>query len=102
MTAAEPGEFVGLRLSDFEGRIGTGFAVQTSEGEQQLVLEVAQELPQSQRPEGGFRLEFSGPGAPRLVQSTYAFSIDGTQHPIFIVATGMGADERLRYEAVFF
>jgi hypothetical protein len=103
MTAdTSPEEPAGLTLGDFEGRIGSVFAVDTTLGAQELVLESIQALPQSARPEGGFRVEFSGPAQPRLPQSIYDFSIGGNQHAIFIVAIGQRADGRLLYEAVFF
>jgi hypothetical protein len=103
MTAdASREEAAGLTLGDFEGRIGTAFAVGTTLGSQDLILETIQVLPQSARPEGGFRLEFSGPSQPHLPQSIYDFSIDGSQHAIFIVPIGQRADGRLLYEAVFF
>lgn len=100
--ALPPEEFLGLALSDFEGLIGTSFAIQTEMGEQELVLGAAQAVPGSPRPEGGFRLEFTGPPQPRLPQSIYGFPVGGALHDIFVVPIGPGADQRLRYEAIFF
>lgn len=92
----------GLTLGDFEGRIGAEFAIETEVGAQTLELIVAEPMPQSTRPEGGFRLEFSGPSEPRLPQSIYRFVIEDTAHDIFIVAIGYRPQGGIRYEAVFF
>lgn len=92
----------GLALGDFEARIGAAFAIETEFGTQTLELAVVEPMPQSTRPEGGFRLEFVGPKEPRLPQSIYSFVIDGTAHDIFIVAIGYRPEGGIRYEAVFF
>jgi hypothetical protein len=92
----------GLTLGDFETRIGAPFAIETEVGVQTLELVAADPLPQSTRPEGGFRLEFVGPAEPRLPQSIYRFALDDAVHEIFIVAIGYRPAGGLRYEAVFF
>ncbi|WP_172704738.1 DUF6916 family protein [Sphingomonas koreensis] len=91
----------GLTLGDFEGRIGTGFAIETELGTHTLELAVVEPMPQSTRPEGGFRLEFAGPPEPRLPQSIYRFVIDGAAHDIFIVAIGYRPEGGIRYEPTF-
>ena len=92
----------GLTLGDFETRIGESFAIETEIGMQTLELVAADSLPQSARPEGGFRLEFAGPAEPRLPQSIYRFTLGDSLHEIFIVAIGYRPQGGLRYEAVFF
>lgn len=92
----------GLTLGDFETRIGESFAVETESGTQRLELVAAAAVPQSPRPEGGFRLEFAGPAEPRLPQSIYRFTVGDSMHEIFIVAIGYRPEGGLRYEAVFF
>lgn len=99
---AHADEAAGLALSDFEGRLGEAFAVETGAGAQDLELVVAAGLPGSLRPEGGFRLEFAGPAQTQLAQSIYVFQVGGAPQDIFIVPIGPGADRRPRYEAVFF
>ncbi|GEM_PF-748241 len=91
-----------LTLADFDGLVGTSFAIATEVGPQQLELVSATALPQSTRPEGGFRLEFAGPAEPRLPQAIYAFPVKDVPHDIFIVAIGVNAAGAIRYEAVFF
>lgn len=92
----------GLTFGDFEGHIGESFAIETDVGVQALELIAADPLPQSTRPEGGFRLAFGGPAQPLLPQSIYRFAVGGAVHDIFIVATGYRPEGGLRYEAVFF
>jgi hypothetical protein len=92
----------GLTPGDFEGRVGESFAIETDVGAQALELIAVDPLPQSTRPDGGFRLEFAGPAQPLLPQSIYRFTVGGAVHDIFIVATGYRPDGGLRYEAVFF
>lgn len=91
----------GLRLVDFETRVGESFAIETEAGLQALELTAAESLPNSLRPEGGFRLEFAGPAEPRLPQAIYRFTIGDAAHDIFIVAIGYRPEGGLRYEAVF-
>lgn len=92
----------GLTLGDFQGRIGASFAIETEIGMQTLELVAVDPLPQSTRPEGGFRLEFAGPAEPRLPQSIYSFPVGDSVHDIFIVAIGYRPGGGLRYEAIFF
>ena len=92
----------GLRFSDFEGRIGEVFAIGTEIGVQTLELVDVARVPESPRPEGGFRLEFAGASEPRLPQAIYRFVLGDTPHEIFIVAIGYRPEGGLRYEAVFF
>ena len=92
----------GLTLADFEGRVGESFTIETEIGVQTLELAAADPLPQSTRPEGGFRLEFAGPAEPMLPQSIYRFAVGDTTHDIFIVAIGYRPEGGLRYEAIFF
>lgn len=91
----------GLKLGDFETRIGESFTIEAETGTQALELVVAESLPQSSRAQGGFRLEFAGPAEPRLPQAIYRFTLGGAAHEIFIVAVGYGPQGGLRYEAIF-
>lgn len=95
-------ETAGLTLGDFEGLVGTTFAVEAGAGPYPLELIAAQELPHSPRVEGGFRLEFAGPEQTQLHQSIYVFPVRGGLHDIFLVPNGPGPDRRPRYEAIFF
>ena len=90
-----------LTFADFAPRLGKPFKVQAANGVIQLVLDQAQELPQSMRDGGAFRLEFLGPGQPSLAQGTYRFLVGDRPHEIFIVPIGL-AGGKLRYEAIFY
>lgn len=92
----------GAMLEDFEPHVGTPFVIETEFGLQALELVSAVALPQSNRPEGGFRLEFVGPAEPQLPQSIYRFPVGDIEREIFIVAIGYRPQGGLRYEAIFF
>jgi hypothetical protein len=89
-----------LRWTDFEGREGTVYQVETEAGEFALTLETAAELPPSGRAEGSFRLEFRGPVNPILPQAIYRFRRGDEFGDIFIVPVGRDATGTL-YEALF-
>jgi hypothetical protein len=91
-----------LGIGHFDGRIGESFAIGAVEGGIALTLVDVQELPQSAREGGGFRLEFEGPAAPILPQAIYSFPIASEAHDIFIVPLGPRAGGKARYEAIFF
>lgn len=95
-------ETAGLALGDFEGLVGTIFAIEAGAGPYPLELLSVQPLPHSPRAEGGFRLEFAGPEQTQIFQSIYPFPVRGGLHDIFLVPNGPGPDGRPRYEAVFF
>ena len=97
-----PGAGVMLGLDHFSQRVGQSFAINAAKGAAELTLTAAQELAQSPREGGGFRLEFLGPAAPVLPQAIYSFALGDERHDIFIVPLGPGAAGRIAYEAVFF
>lgn len=90
---------IALRLSDFT--TGTVYDVAAGDAVFPLTLDKAQELSDSGREGGAFRLEFVGPEAPILPQSIYRFARDTAEHEIFIVPIAQGAGG-VRYEAVFY
>jgi hypothetical protein len=90
-----------LTIDDFARRRGRPFQVRASEQTLDLVLRQVNELPQSGRDGGSFRLEFHGPMQPTLQQGTYPFLIGNQAFPIFIVPIGHATDAT-RYEAIFY
>lgn len=87
--------------ADFSGRIGARFEVEAGGERLDLILELAQDLPGSPRPSGGFRLEFLGPVDPMIDQGVFGFAIAEERYEIFIVP--IARDEKgTRYEAVFY
>ena len=90
-----------LTLADFAPKRGKPFQVQAQNGSLQLVLDQVQELPNSVREGGAFRLEFLGPMQPPLGQGTFRFLVGGEPREIFIVPIGV-AEGKLRYEAIFY
>ena len=89
----------GLRLVDFV--TGTVYDVRAADAIYPLTLDKGQELSDSGREGGSFRLEFLGPADPVLPQATYRFAGEGTDHDIFIVPIARDAGG-VRYEAVFY
>ncbi len=89
----------GPRLSDFVA--GTVYEVCTADAAYPVTLDKSQELSDSGREGGSFRLEFLGPADPVLPQATYRFAGGGTDHDIFIVPIAKDAGG-VRYEAVFY
>lgn len=88
-------------IADFSGRVGKPFEVQAAGHRLALVLDAAQELPQSARAGGSFRLEFTGPFDPMLAQGIFPFQFGGDRFEIFIVP--IARDPRgTRYEAIFY
>ena len=90
-----------LTIDDFARKRGQAFRVEIEGGRLDLVLAHVQELPQSGRQGGSFRLEFHGPPQPVLQQGTYPFLLGSQRSGIFIVPVGSTA-EAVRYEAIFF
>ena len=90
----------GLRLEDFSGAIGESWELETEAGPVSLRLDRAQALKRALRPEGGFRLEWSGPAERLLEQAIYRFRRDGGVCEMFIVPVGRKGDS-IVYEAIF-
>lgn len=88
-------------LADFAGWVGYSFSVPVRGHRLLLALEAAEALAGSQRPGGGFRLEFLGPAEPMLEQGIFPFEIEEQSYELFIVPLGRGQDGT-RYEAVFY
>jgi hypothetical protein len=89
-----------LRYADFSAQVGQGYEVLVNGGSLAVQLDEAQPLPGSQREGGGFRLLFSGPFEPQIVQGTYVFRNNGNADQIFVVP--IARDERgTQYEALF-
>jgi hypothetical protein len=88
-------------LQDFAPLVGETFTVEAGDAAVPLTLELAQEIKDSPRPQGGFRLQFVGPGDLLLPQAIYTFVRDGETREIFIVPVERSA-AGLHYEAVFF
>jgi hypothetical protein len=89
----------GLRLADFV--TGTVYDVRAADAVYPLTLNKGQELSDSGREGGAFRLEFVGPNEPVLPQATYRFASVEAEHEIFIVPVGRDANG-VRYEAIFY
>lgn len=91
----------GPSLADFAGHVGETYEVTGDDGAVvPLRLDSATALPASFREEGGFRLEWVGPGDPLLPQATYAFGRGGESVYIFIVPFARDSGG-CRYEAIF-
>ena len=90
-----------LTIEDFRPLQGQTIEAKSDEERWGFRVAEVQELPQSTRNGGGFRLELHGPPQPVLPQQIYAFEVAGTRHEIFIVPIGANA-EAVRYEAIFF
>ena len=88
----------GPLLADFAP--GGAWSVAFGETSLSLVLTKAEELRDSGRQGGSFRLEFQGPLEPVLLQATYRFERDSVGHEIFIVPIA-GDSAGIRYEAIF-
>ena len=89
----------GPRLSDFVA--GAVYEVRAADATYPLTLDKGQDLSDSGREGGAFRLEFVGPADPILPQATYRFVGEGTDHDIFIVPIARDAGGT-RYEAIFY
>ncbi|HYI63551.1 MAG TPA: hypothetical protein VEW71_01560 [Allosphingosinicella sp.] len=87
--------------ADFSARLGNAFEVQVAEHCVSMTLEGVQELPDSGREGGSFRLEFLGPSDQFLGQGMFPFLSGGERFDLFIVPVGQDGD-RIRYEAIFF
>lgn len=90
-----------LGHADFSGRVGEECVVEAGEQRGTLTLDAAEEVPGSQRPGGGFRLEFVGPGEPMLPQGIFQFHFGEEQFELFIVPLGRSR-RGAHYEALFF
>lgn len=88
-------------LDDFAHWVGYSFSVSVRGHRLLLALEAAEALDGSQRPGGGFRLEFLGPPEPMLDQGIFPFEIEQQRYELFIVPIGRSQDGT-RYEAVFY
>lgn len=91
-----------LRLGDFDRQIGVVIPARIEGETHMLTLVQSEELANSHREDGGFRLEFEGASQPILPQGIYRFEIEGNAHDIFITPLGPGVDGNIRYESVFF
>jgi hypothetical protein len=89
----------GLRLADFA--TGTVYDVRAADAIYPLTLDKGQELSDSGREGGSFRLEFLGPADPVLPQAIYHFVKEDAGHDIFIVPVARSPDG-VRYEAIFY
>lgn len=90
-----------MTIADFSGSVGAPFGVAAGGGRLTLTLDSVQELPESGREGGSFRLEFLGPFEPVLPQSIYPFQRGGDTFEIFVVP--LAQDQRgTRYEAIFY
>lgn len=89
-----------LALDHFTGAVGAAFSVAAGDGQFELTLDSASELPEPGPATGSFRLEFRGPVQPVLPQATYAFRRAADSFDIFIVPIGQDA-AGTRYEAIF-
>lgn len=91
----------GLRWEDFAGRAGTSYTVAAGGAALQLRLDKAQELSDSGREGGSFRLEFVGPAEPILPQAIYRFAGPDGEQEIFMVPIAR-TNDGARYEAIFY
>ncbi len=85
-------------LADFAP--GEAWSVAAGDACHTLRLNSAEQLVDTGREGGEFRLEFLGPAEPLLEQAIYRFERDGAAHEIFIVPIARDA-EGIRYEAIF-
>lgn len=88
-----------LRFADFV--TGAVYDVHAANAIYPLTLDKGQELSDSGREGGSFRLEFLGPTDPVLPQAIYRFVNEDVAHDIFIVPVARNPDG-VRYEAVFY
>lgn len=90
-----------LSLADFSGRVGEECVVEVDDRRVTLTLDLAEEVPGSPRPTGGFRLEFVGREDQMLGQGIYSFLFGEDDFELFIVP--LGRDRRgAHYEAMFY
>lgn len=87
------------RPEHFQPLIGTVFAVEHAQPPLDLMLDAVRPLAVSQRPGGGFALDFSGPATPMLGQGMVTLTHGDARHDLFLVPTAR--DEFGRYEAIF-
>lgn len=90
-----------LGHADFSGRVGEECAVEVGEQRVTLTLDAVEEVPGSQRPGGGFRLEFVGPAEQMLPQGIFQFHFGEEPLELFIVPLGRSR-RGAHYEALFF
>lgn len=90
-----------VSFSDFSEREGDVFRVAVGGDAVEMILDLALALKGSERPGGGFKLEFLGPAEPRLDQGVYPFEMGDGALDIFIVPIALEA-QGLRYEAIFY
>lgn len=90
-----------LGLADFSGRVDEECVVEAGGQRVTLILDAAEEVPGSQRPHGGFRLEFVGPAEEMLPQGIYTFLFGDEPFELFIVPLGQSR-RGAHYEALFF
>ena len=90
-----------LGYADFSGRVGEECVVEIGEHSMTLTLNSAEEVPGSQRPGGGFRLEFVGPAEQMLPQAILPFRFGEESFELFIVPLGKSR-RGAHYEALFF
>ena len=90
-----------LTWDDFADAAGRAYTVEAGDARVELTLDRIEQLQNSPRPAGGFRLEFLGPLEPVLPQAIYPFGADGDSIAIFVVPIAREAGA-IRYEAVFF
>jgi hypothetical protein len=88
-----------LRLDDFA--TGAVYDVHAADAVHPFMLAKGQELSDSGREGGSFRLEFLGPADPVLPQAIYRFVKGDAGHDIFIVPVARDAGG-VRYEAIFY
>ncbi|RYD30011.1 MAG: hypothetical protein EOP57_00800 [Sphingomonadales bacterium] len=91
----------GLTWDDFFGREGSVYTLEAGGMAFALQLDRVQQLADSGRTGGSFRLEFVGPATPILAQSIYVFRDADGEREIFIVPIA-GEPAGARYEAVFY
>ena len=90
-----------LGHADFAGRVDEECVVEVGEHRVTLTLDAADEVPGSQRPGGGFRLEFVGPEDQMLPQGIFQFRFGEEPFELFIVPLGRSR-RGAHYEALFF
>lgn len=91
----------GPTLADFSARVGERFEVSVGGHRLALALSAAEALQGSQRPGGGFRLEFRGPMDPMLTQGIFPFTHGDDRYELFIVPFAR-SERGTSYEAVFY
>jgi hypothetical protein len=89
-----------MTLSDFADAVGAAYSITVGDGQIELALERADELPAWSPETESFRLQFRGPFEPILPQATYSLQRGDEAFEIFIVP--IARDEAgTRYEAIF-